>query len=105
MANATFKSIDANNCLKTGRPMQYFVDLTGIQGIHPGFKFEDGIDHQAYVSNGGLTLIFQTDLLTVLSRTIDLKGNYIFNQEIGSTKKRGGVSLEIASTSERSGKM
>lgn len=96
MANGNFKTIDESNCEKeTGHPLQYFVNLTGIQGIHEDFKFEDGIDHQAYISNGALTIILETDLLTVLSRTIDLKGNYIFNQEIGSTGKQKGIALDI----------
>ena len=96
MAKGKFKPIVESNCeSETGRPLQYFVNLTGIQGIHNDFKFEDGIDHQAYISQGALTIIFETDLLSVLTRTIDLKGNYIFNQEIGSTGKQKGIALDV----------
>jgi len=91
------EEIDADNCLQlTGHSLEYFINLTGIHGIHAGFAIDQAIDSAFTFHNNQVKVSIETDIVSELARTIHLGNMEISNDVMKKVKgARPGIGLDI----------
>jgi GNAT superfamily N-acetyltransferase len=88
--------IDRENCEeKTGFPLDYFLQLTGIFGIHETFHESDCIEFNVDIDDDRVTVEIETILVEELSRTIYLDSKKIKNVVMIGTKEGKGTGIGL----------
>ncbi|OOQ57363.1 hypothetical protein [Mucilaginibacter pedocola] len=92
-----------HNCEeRTGFPIEYYINLSGIKGIYPDFRLQDARDHEIKLENKRITIELETDRFSDFSRTIDNHQKIILNNlMVNRGKSDGGASWKVLQSQVR----